>query len=328
MNMKRFGIVLMVVGALVMVSCAGTSTANSGQSVVQDQAGASIPAENEVETRPLKKTVLDWSDRTMGQDQTPAWLKPLVINGNGEEVRAAFGIAGGDTVKFSVAQRANLDEARLLSGLLFAQKTAQELKQYVCIGAASRLDQAQMDMVEEISTATKVTMSGTQRVADFWQLVETENPGTRTKARGYVYYIVWTMDEALWTQVVRKFVNDVIGQIPDRAVQTQLANAYTEIDAAARREEQRSDAEFQRQVNLQAQAARDAQERAMAGINAQTAANAAAAEVAQTQVLAEARARAAAYRSGDPAVAAAASTTAADFDWIDALTTAADVLIN
>jgi hypothetical protein len=64
----------------------------------------------------------------------------------------------------------------------------------------------------------------------------------------------------------------------------------------------------------------------MALINQQTAANAAQAQVAQTQVRAEAGARYAAYRSGDPAVAAAASTTAADFDWISALSTAAKII--
>jgi hypothetical protein len=326
MNTKTFVIVLIVAGALVLVSCAGTQAARGGQSSIQET--AAVPAENKVESQPFKVTVLDWSDRTIGQEQNPAWLRPLVINGNTEEVRPAFGLTSGSRIKFSMAQRPNRDEARVLAGLMFAQKTAQELKQYVCTAAASRLDQGQMDIVEEITTATKVTMTGTQRVADFWQLVESVNPETKAKSREYIYYIVWSMDETVWNQIVRKYVNDIIGQLPDRAVQTQMANAYAEIDAAARREEQKSDAEFRQQLELQAQAARDAQEQAIAGINAQTAAAAAAADVAQTQVRADARARAAAYRSGNPAVAAAASTTAADIDWISALTTAADVLIN
>ena len=316
MNTKTMSIVLAAVGTLVLAGCAGTPAANG------------IPAASEVGTKPLKSTVLDWSDRTMGQDQNPAWLKPLVINGSAEEARSAFGIAGNARVKFSVAQRANREEARVLSGLMFAQQVAQELKQYVCTAAASRLDQGQMDIIEEITTATKVTLTGTRRVADFWQQVESENPGTRAKSREYIYYIVWSMDEATWGQLVRKYVNDVIGQLPDRAVQTQVANAFAEIDAAAKRVETRSDAEFQRQTALQQQAARDAQAREMANINRQTAANAAAAGVAQTQVLADAAARTAAYLSGDPAVAAAASTTAADVDWISALSTAGDVLVN
>jgi hypothetical protein len=330
MNTKAFGITVIAVGILVLASCTGAPATGGGQPSAQGQA-ASL-GENNVASRSSKAAILDWSDRTMGQEKTPVWLKPLVVNGNAEEARSAFGIAGGSRIKFSVAQRANRDEARVLSGLMFAQQTAQELKQYVCTAGASRLDEAQMDIVEEITTATKVIMTGTRRVADFWQLVESENPGSRSKSREYIYYIVWSMDDAVWSQIVRKYVNDVIGQLPDRAVQTQVANAFAEIDAAARREDQRSDAVFQQQLELQAQAARDAQDQAMASINARTtaaqAATAATADVAQAQVYADARARAAAYRSGNPAVAAAASTTAADFDWISALTTAADVLLN
>jgi hypothetical protein len=345
MNRKAFGITAVAVEILVLASCAGAPAAGVGQPSAQVQAvsqseerpatvavQAASSAENNVASRPGKATIVDWSNRAMGQEQSPAWLKPLVINGNAEDARAAFGLAGNSQVKFSVAQRQNRDEARVLSGLMFAQQAAQELKQYVCTAAASRLDEAQMDIVEEITTATKITMTGTRRVADFWQLVESENPESRSKSREYIYYIVWSMDDAVWGQIVRKYVNDVIGQVPDRAVQTQVANAFAEIDAAAKREDQRSDAAFRQQLELQAQAAHDAQDRAMAGINAQTAAaqsaTAAAADVARTQVRADARARAAAYRSGNPAVAAAASTTAADFDWISALTTAADVLLN
>ena len=327
MNTKTLGVVLIAVGTLVLTACAGTPAVSGGQPAAQEQAGAGVPAENEVETQPLKQTVLDWSDRTLGQEQNPAWLKLLVVNKNTEPARSAFGIAGGARIDYSVAQRSNREEARVLSGLGFAQKTAQSLKQYVDTAAASRLNQAQQDVIDNITSVTQVTMTGVRREADFWQLVESENPGTRAKSREYVYYIVWSMDEAVWTQVVRKYVNDVIGKISDSAVQIQMANAYADIDAMAKREEQRSDAEFQRQIELQSQAARDAQERAMAGINAQTAANQAASEVAQAQVRADARARAAAYRSGDHAVAAAASTTAADFDWISALSTAGNVLL-
>jgi urease beta subunit len=334
MNTKAIGIVLMVAGTLVLAACAGAPAASNGQPPVQEQAAAPAAevgqplSESNVGSQPLKATVLDWSDRTMGQEQNPAWLKPLVINGNAEAARSAFGLASGVRIKFSMAERENRDEARVLAGLMFAQKTAQELKQYVCTAAASRLDEGQMDIVEEITTATKVTMTGNQRVADFWQLVESENPGTKAKSQKYVYYIVWSMEEAVWSQLVRKYVNDVIGQVPDRPVQIQVANAFADIDAAAKREEQRSDAAFQQQLDLQAQAARDAQERAMAGINAQTQATQAAAGVAEAQARADARARAAAYRSGDPAVAAAASTTAADIDWISALTTAGNILVN
>jgi hypothetical protein len=64
----------------------------------------------------------------------------------------------------------------------------------------------------------------------------------------------------------------------------------------------------------------------MAIINQQTVLGQANASVAQSAVDADARARYAAYKYGDTATAAAATTTAADIDWINALSTAANIL--
>jgi hypothetical protein len=101
-------------------------------------------------------------------------------------------------------------------------------------------------------------------------------------------------------------VNDVVGKIPDQAVQTNMARAYGDIQAAADREQEMTDAEFRQKLRMQEQAARDAQAREMARINQETAAESG---------------RYATYQSGGPA-AAAAATTAGDIDWISALGTA------
>jgi hypothetical protein len=280
---------------------------------------------NNVDTQPLHSTVIDWSNRSVGEESVPLWLKPL-IKGNAGPVKSEFGIAPDSRVKVSPAQRANRDEARVQAGLLFAQMIAQELKQYVMTAAGQTLNERQMDIVEDITTATKVTLTGTEWVADFWQLVETEDPSTRIKSREYVYYVVWAMPQSTWTALTRKYVNDVIGQIPDRQVQINMANAYGDIQAAADRETEMSDAEFQQRLRLQEQAARDAQTREMARINQQPAQTQVMAGVAQAKVEADAKARYEAYKSGDAAIAAAASVTAADADWISALSTAARVL--
>jgi hypothetical protein len=280
---------------------------------------------NNVDTQARHSTVIDWVNRTVGEDPVPLWLKPL-IKGNSGPVKQEYGINPNARVKFSLAQRANREEARVQSGLIFNAQIAQELKTYVMTAAGQTLDEGQIDIVEEITTATKINITGNERVADFWQLVETEDPGTKIKSREYVYYVVWAIPQATWTALIRKYVNDVIGQLPDRQVQINLANAYGDIQAAADRENEMTDTEFQQKLRLQEQAARDAQERDMARINQQTAQTAAAAQVAQTQAQEEARSRRAAYRSGNPAVAAAAATTAGDIDWIAALGTAASVI--
>jgi hypothetical protein len=331
MGMAATGMGVIIMAALLMMGCATASKAANAAGTTAD---APVPTEqdirreqgaNNVDNRALRSTVLDWSNRTVGENSIPLWLKPLMM-GNSAAVKSAFGVAPDARVKLSQAQRPNRDEARVQAGLLFAAQVANELKQYVMAAAGQTLDEGQMDVVEEITTATKVTISGTERVTDFWQLVETEDPGTRAKTREYVYYVVWAMPQATWTALTRKYVNDVIGKIPDRAVQTNVAKAYTGIEAAANRETEMTEAEFLQKLRLQEQAARDAQERDMAKINQQTAQNQAMAQTAQEQVRAEARARYAAYKYGDPATAAAASTTAADFDWISALNTAASIV--
>jgi hypothetical protein len=312
--------------ALFMAGCASASKSAPANAAVP--AGKEIGREqsaNNVDTQPRRSTVIDWVNRNVGEDPVPLWLKPL-IKGNSGPVKSEYGIAPDSRVKYSLAQRPNRDEARVQAGLLFAAQTANELKQYVMTAAAQTLNEGQIDIIEEITTATKVNITGTERAADFWQLVETEDPTTRVKTREYIYYVVWAMPQATWTALTRKYVNDVIGEIPDRAVQTNVARAYGDIQAAATRETEMSDAEFQQKLRLQEQAARDAQAREMAKINQQTAQNQALAQVAGQQVQSEAEARYAAYKYGDAATAAAASTTAADFDWISALGTAADVI--
>jgi hypothetical protein len=329
MNKKILVIAAMGIAAILMATCksppAATAPAATGPAMSTEAEINKSQDANNVGTQPLRSTVIDWSDRTIGEASIPLWLKPL-IKGNAGPVKSEFGINPTSRVKFSLAQRANRDEARVQAALLFNAQIATELKTYVMTAASQTLNEGQTDIVEEITTATKINITGNERVADFWQLVETEDPSTRIKTREYVYYVAWAMPQATWTALTRKYLNDVIGKIPDRQVQTNMANAYNDIQAAADRETEMTDAEFQQKLRLQEQAAKDAQARDMAKINSQTASTAALAQVAQTQAEAEARARYAAYKYGDPATAAAAATTAGDIDWISALGTAARVV--
>jgi len=302
--------VVIVLAAIIAAGCTGAPSSREDIRGQQSAANVNIQANS--------STILDWSNRNLGEESVPAWLKPLV-RGNTQVVKQEFSLNSAARVKYSLAQRANRDEARVQAGLLFAAQIANELKQYVVTAASQNLDQGQMDIVEEITTATKINITGNQRVTDFWQLVETTDNNSGARVREYLYYVVWSIEESIWSQLVRKYVNDVIGQIPDRRVQTQVANAFGEIDAASKREREMSDAEFQQTIDLRYRAASDAQSREMARINSGT-------TVAVAQAEADSRARYAAYRSGNPTVAAIASTTADDIDWISALATAGKVL--
>ena len=289
-------------------------------------ANAPPPGANNVDVQPVLSRVLDWNNRNMGQEPHPAWLKAIIINNRQDAVRQEFDLGDDAVVRVSQAQRQKREEARVLSDLMFAQSIANELKRYVVTAAASRLDQGSMEIVEEITSSTKVTLTGGQKLQDFWQQVETNDNGL--KSRNYVWYTVYAFPGNTWGALTRKYVNDVIGQVPDSAVQKQIANAFGEIDAAAKRNDARSDAEFYQTLELQKQAAANKQKQDMARIKSHTAANANAAEVAKAQVKAEADARYAAYKSGNPATAAAASVTANDVDWISDLSTSASIQSN
>ena len=283
-----------------------------------------MPAnQNNTGVQAIRAVVIDWNNRNMGVDPFPGWLKGLVVNNRQAAVQQEFNLAEDSIIRASQAERAHREEARVLADLMFAQQIANELKRYVVTAAAQRLDQGQMDIVEQTTSSTKVTLSGAQKVADFWQRIEKTDNGA--KSRTFIWYSVYAFPGNTWGELTRKYVNDVIGKIPDRAVQTQIAQSFGEIDAEAKRNNGRSDAEFQLELKLREQAAKDAQSREMARINQQTAANQNASRVAETQVRAESDARYAAYKYGDTATAAAATTTAGDVDWISALGTAGSI---
>jgi hypothetical protein len=285
------------------------------------------PTENPVNNysvAALKSTVLDWQNRNMNEEPFPAWLRGLEVNKKQSPVRVMFELPDDAAVRQAQAQRRNRDEAGVEAVLNFNAAIANELKTYVCSAAGKVLDQGQMDIVNEVTTATKVTITGARKLADFWQLVETEDNGV--KSRQYIWHVVYAFPASTWNQLTRKYVNDVIGRIPDRAVQTKIADAFSEIDAQAKRQDERSDAEFYQQLELQRKAAEDAQKRQMAQIAQQGARDQAAINAAKAQAVTEAEARFRAYKYGDPATAAAASVTANDIDWISALSTVASIV--
>jgi len=298
----------------------------------QPQSAVPTPAEIKkeqnslnVDTQPLRSRILDWSNRNMGQIARPPWLTSLTINGNSQMVRQEFGINNNAIVRFTVIEVANRDEARLLNELQFNRKIALELKTYVEAGGGTDLNQGQRDTIERTTAATKVNITGLRSVTDFWQLVETTDDRSGARSRVYNYWVVWSIEDNIWQQLVAKYLRDVIGQIPDRQVQVNLANAFDEITAASRRETEVSDRDFQRIVDERLREVENAQEREMARIRSGTQVNIAQAEAAARAAEAESRARYAAYRSGNPTVAAIASATSDDISWLRALSTAARV---
>ena len=324
--MKKVLLFSVLVLVLTLAACRSSSNAKEtavSEGVVNIES-APPPRSSNIEVAPLRSTIIDWNNRNMGEAEFPGWLRTLIVNKQQVPVRNALTLSDNAVLRVGQAQRANREEARVLADLMFAQQIANELKRYVVVGAASRLDQGQMEIVEDVTTTTKVTITGGTRLADFWQLVETEDNGMRT--REYIYYIVYTFRPDIWTQIVAKYIQDVIGNIPDSAVRQQINSAQEEIARQFQRVEERSDAEFRHELDMQLKQVENLQEQEMAKIRQQTAQTAVVGDVARAQAVSEARARYAAYRSGDPLVAAAASITANDVDWVKALGTVASAI--
>jgi hypothetical protein len=113
------------------------------------------------------------------------------------------------------------------------------------------------------------------------------------KSTVYNYYVVYACDEGVWSNLVAKYLYDVIGILPETKTQQTMAGLFQEIDQATRNETPRSPEQFRSELSAQQEALRSG------GIPS-----------AQQQ---------AAYQSGDPARVAAASTTAADANYVAAL---------
>ena len=315
--MKKVFFYSLLILVLAMAGCASTPVPASAPAEKPTPSGDTktgpTQKENNVDVAPAHSTIIDWNNRNLGQANNPPWLRAYLINNREDLVRQEFNLPEGTVIRVGQAERPNREEARVLAGLMFSQRIANELKQYVVSGQASSLSQGQMQIVEQVTNTTKVTVTGARALPDFWQYIEKDDNGVKT--RSYVWYSVYAIDGNTWSQVVAKYLFDVAGQIPDPAVKKQIANSFSEIDQKAKHGEELSDAEFKQKLDLMNKQVDNLQQQDMAKINQQTVQSVAASNVA----VADANALKAAYASGNPAIVAAASLTANDIDWVNAL---------
>jgi len=313
-----------VVAAMVLAGCQSTGSAGRTaedtrreNQALQQETAKSVN-ENNVDTQPMRTVILDWANRTAGEQANPVWLMPLV-RGKKSTVKTEFELPDDYVIFFGPSQRRNRDEARVDAGLELSVKIANSLKQTVMAGAGRTLTDGQMAIAEEAATNTKVTLTGQVPVTDFWQMVETQDPGTGSKSRSYIWWTVVAFRPATWDQIAAKYLFDVVGQIPDPQVKQNIAKLAQEVTDKEKHDQELSDAQFKQMLELQKMAAQGEQAQAMARINMQGATNQAIAQTAASAADSNAKARWAAYRSGDPVAAAVASTTSADTNWVDAL---------
>ncbi|MDR2181619.1 MAG: hypothetical protein LBN92_02955 [Treponema sp.] len=245
-----------------------------------------------------KQRILDWKNRSLGEDASPDWLLPA-LRGNFSVFRRDWQITGDKVLKIGISCAPRLNAAQTIADVQYAVRLASQLKQSVLGRAGISLqNDDQFATTQDAATKVKVTMAGQDRLTDFWQLIETTDSQGRT-TKTYVYYVVYACDNEVWSKLVAKYLYDIVENVPQQEAKKQIAAMFAEIDAETKNEQGKSEQVFREEVRAQLNA-----------LNA------------PPQSPAEQRA---AYRSGDSVKIAAASVTKADADYIAALAALAGV---
>jgi hypothetical protein len=341
----NFGIIA-AAAALCLVSCAsapGTSAPASAQASAQASspaqapaaaasgsaqgAAAKAPAVNNIDTAALHSTIIDWLGRDAGLEANPAWLKPTLQN-NFTLARQALNLGANDIVYVSVGRDASVDNAQIEALAQGAQQIAFRFRSHIEAGFGRDVSQGVKDLTMQIAQTTTVDLTGNTQAAQTWRLIQTDEDGVKTKA--YTYYIAWSIPQDIYTQLFRKYVNEIIGKIPDTAAQKLVAQSYANMTKDINHQQALSDAQFKQQLALQQQAANARDAATRAAIVAQMNRDNNAAATAQTQIEANSAAQRAAAKSGNAKIAAVtnanttmannvAAVTPADKDWISIL---------
>jgi hypothetical protein len=283
--MKRTVILVAVmVMGLTLSACKTTGKTQSAASSAKISAQAERTAANQV--------ILDWKDRSLGEIAAPLWLLPA-IRGDWSQFKETWKVGDGKILKIGAAQNARENTAMTIADVQYAARLANQLKQTVLTRAAISLgSDGEFDAVNDAATKTLVSIAGQERLTDFWQKIETTGENGK-KTTVYNYYVVYACDENVWSNLVAKYLYDVIGVLPETKTQQTMAAMFKEIDESLKSEKPKSEVVFKAEITAQ-----------------QTA--------LQTGGMSPADQRAA-YKSGDPVKAAAASTTQADANYIAAL---------
>ncbi|GHV57872.1 hypothetical protein AGMMS49579_24380 [Spirochaetia bacterium] len=295
--MKRRKMILAVTASLAVLA-AGCASAPAPAAYTQNEPRtATAQASADARQTANKARVLDWANRGLGEEASPAWLLPAV-RGNWKIFKQDWEIRSDKVLKVGVSRAPALNAAMTIADVQYAARLANQLKQSVINKAAITLgSDDQFSVVNDVATKTTVTIAGQERLTDFWQLRETVDKNGKTTTV-YDYYVVYACDPDVWSKLVAKYMFDLTDKIPDQRAKAAIAGMFAEIDAETRYEKEKSEAQFATEIRAQ--------------------------QAALVTPIAPAAQRAA-YRSGDPAKIAAAGTTAADTDYIAALAALAGI---
>ena len=128
-------------------------------------------------------TVIDWTDRTLGEVAAPQWLKNM-RRGNSDTFKEMWRTDASRVVKVSMATGKTEAKAQALSRAGFAYTQAAELSQKVIGRVGQGLnDVGQLEAVYVAASETKADMTGLREETGFYQKVRTTKAGTKAAAQ-------------------------------------------------------------------------------------------------------------------------------------------------
>ena len=236
-------------------------------------------AKSKYEKKADKAALVDWTDRTLGEESAPKWLLNL-RRGNASKFKKEWEIDENRIVKVSMATGATEAVAQALSRASFAYVQSAELNQKVIGRVGQGLnDMGQLEAVFEAASQTKADMTGLREETGFFQKVRLTKRGTKEQTEKYVYYTVYSMDKSTWDNLCKKYLMDLMGSEGlETATQKKIGALFSEMKEDADKKDAKKAAE--EKALYDAQMARLEAERAKA--NAAAAANNA--EVAKAAV--------------------------------------------
>ena len=236
-------------------------------------------AKSKYEKKADKAALVDWTDRTLGEESAPKWLLNL-RRGNASKFKKEWEIDENRIVKVSMATGATEAVAQALSRASFAYVQSAELNQKVIGRVGQGLnDMGQLEAVFEAASQTKADMTGLREETGFFQKVRLTKRGTKEQTEKYVYYTVYSMDKSTWDALCKKYLMDLMGSEGlETATQKKIGALFSEMkEDADKKDEKKAAAE---KALYDAQMARLEAERAKAN----AAAAASNAEVAKAAV--------------------------------------------
>ena len=201
-------------------------------------------AKSKYEKKADKAVLVDWTDRTLGEESAPKWLLNL-RRGNASKFKKEWEIDENRIVKVSMATGATEAVAQALSRASFAYVQSAELNQKVIGRVGQGLnDMGQLEAVFEAASQTKADMTGLREETGFFQKVRLTKRGTKEQTEKYVYYTVYSMDKSTWDNLCKKYLMDLMGSEGlETATQKKIGALFSEMKEDADKKDAKKAAE-------------------------------------------------------------------------------------